>query len=206
MKFEIWAALILPLSVCIPPKMIQHETTQVDTPRAEQQMEQQVFEVFRDRLAGAKPLLGSGLSGLAHHLIQLCHYYHFDPTFVLAMIEVESGFRTDAVSPAGAMGLMQLMPSVAAQITSRQDIDQEESARLLSNPFTNLTIGIAYLDWLRRRYQGRSLYYTVAAYNIGPAKMDELLSRKDFKPVKTIKYYEAIQRQTRLLKERLLNV
>ena len=62
------------------------------------------------------------------------------------------------------------------------------------DPFTNLTFGVAYLAFLREHYRGLNPYYLLAAYNMGPAKMDELLSKKTFKPGKTKTYFEAIRR------------
>ena len=53
---------------------------------------------------------------------------------------------------------------------------------------------IAYLATLRDRYRDFTPYHLVAAYNLGPTRMDELLSRKSFKPVTTKKYYEDIRR------------
>jgi hypothetical protein len=46
---------------------------------------------------------------------------------------------------------------------------------------------------LRDKYEGLSPYYLVAAYNVGPGRMDELISQKFFKPVSTKRYYEAIR-------------
>lgn len=172
-----------------------------------------VVEILTDRI---DLLPKSQIPKLAHHLLQLCREYRFDPAFILSLIEVESGFRIRAVSPAGAIGLMQMMPSTAqvlgetvkkASQKDRKYIEFSQVSRaswkesqrsqvevLLKNPFINLELGMAYLAWLRDRYQGRSPYYLVAAYNVGPTKMDELLSRKRFKPDNTKRYYEAIRR------------
>jgi soluble lytic murein transglycosylase len=98
----------------------------------------------------------------------------------------------------GAVGLMQIMPATAEKIAASLELGfavrgtPMQSA--LFDPFVNLTVGIAYLAWLRDKYVGRSPYYLVAAFNIGPAKVDELLSRKSFEPVKTKKYYEDIRK------------
>lgn len=142
----------------------------------------------------------SQLPKLSRHLIDLCREYRFDPAFVLAMIEIESSFRIKAVSPAGAVGLMQLMPATAQVIGRTRFKDRwgkksaQEFERILRDPFVNLEFGVSYLAFLRDRYQGLSPYYLVAAYNVGPARMDELLSRKDFKPVNTKRYYDSIRK------------
>jgi soluble lytic murein transglycosylase-like protein len=150
---------------------------------------------------------------LARHLLALCKRHRFDPAFILALIEVESRFHIKIVSPYGAVGLMQVMPATAV-VASRKMRDRlgpigagldparrrrgetvlQAAHRILQDPFANLTYGIAYLSWLRDHYRGRSTYCLVAAYNVGPARMDELLSRKNFKPVNTKRYFDAIRR------------
>ena len=129
---------------------------------------------------------------LAQHLLGLCRAYRFDPAFILSMVQVESGFRVKIQSYAGAVGLMQLMPATAQVVAKRFGI-RYTGARSLQDPFTNLSIGVAYLYFLRQRYQGESPYYHIAAYNLGPAKLDELRSQKSFKPTNTKKYYEKIK-------------
>ena len=147
--------------------------------------ESRVVELFQDRLA---PVLGPGQAErLAGHLLSLCRRYRFDPAFVLSLIEVESQFRVRVVSPMGAVGLMQVMPALMG--------NRVAATHALMDPFTNLSVGMAYLARLRDRYRRLSPYYLVAAYNIGPGKMDHLLARPSFKPVKTKRYYEAIRRE-----------
>lgn len=175
--------------------------------------EANVVDVFNDRL---HLLPQSQIPKLAEHLLHLCREYQFDPAFILSLIEVESGFKSKAVSSAGAVGLMQMMPSTAQllgqtlkeasqrdQSYSRfskvshslwKEAERHQIVTLLKDPFVNLELGVAYLAWLRDRYTGRSPFFLVAAYNIGPSKTDELLSRKRFKPVNTKRYYEAIRR------------
>lgn len=75
--------------------------------------------------------------------------------FFQAMIRVESGYNTSAVSPAGARGLAQLMPGTADYL--RVDID---------NPLQNLDGGARYL--LEQMAEFGSLDLALAAYNAGP--------------------------------------
>lgn len=165
--------------------------------------ERRVSEILEDRLDSFPR---SEAPHLARHLLSLCREYRFDPSFVLALIEVESRFQIRALSPAGAVGLMQLMPGTALKVfhtESRFKTAQGlkkyaplrgKISRRLEDPYFNIEIGIAYLASLRDRYRDHSPYYLVAAYNVGPAKMDDLLSRKAFKPVNTRRYYNAIRR------------
>jgi soluble lytic murein transglycosylase-like protein len=136
---------------------------------------------------------------LAHHLVTLCQLYRLDPAFVLSMIQVESDFRVDAVSPMGAVGLMQLMPATAQVMMKEMHFrpagySKRGVQKVLMDPFTNLSLGVAYLAFLRDHYQAQPIFFRIAAYNLGPARTDELLSKRDFKPVITKKYYEAVQR------------
>lgn len=156
--------------------------------------EQRVTEVLRERL-DLFPV--SETPRLARHLIRLCRETRFDPAFILSMIEVESRFRIRIESPAGAIGLMQVMPATATVVARTflgERADRMDFQEALQDPFLNLQIGITYLAWLRDKYRDLSPFYLVAAYNAGPAKIDGLLSRKSFKPVNTKRYYEAIRR------------
>jgi soluble lytic murein transglycosylase-like protein len=80
-----------------------------------------------------------------------------DPELVMAVVGVESGFETRAVSPKGARGLMQLMPGTARELGVVDAFDAE----------ANLDGGSRYLQALLRRYGG-DLRRALAAYNAGP--------------------------------------
>ncbi len=80
---------------------------------------------------------------------------------VLAVIAVESDFQTRALSPKGAVGLMQLLPKTARLYGVRNPWD----------PYENLRAGVAHLAYLVRRYQG-NLRLALAAYNAGEDDVD----------------------------------
>lgn len=81
-----------------------------------------------------------------------------DGLLVAAIVEAESGFTPDAVSPRGAVGLMQLLPSTGALYGAPE----------LLGVSTNLEAGTRYLSWLLQEYDG-DLERALAAYNAGPA-------------------------------------
>ena len=83
-----------------------------------------------------------------------------DPALVAAVIEVESGFNRYALSPAGARGLMQLMPGTALRFGVSD----------VSDPVQNIAAGTLYLGQLIRQYSG-NLRYALAAYNAGEANV-----------------------------------
>ena len=78
------------------------------------------------------------------------------PALALAVISVESGGKVDALSHAGAQGLMQLIPDTAA----RFDVTDP------TNPSENIRGGIAYLDWLIKEFNG-DVALALAGYNAG---------------------------------------
>ena len=129
---------------------------------------------------------------LASHLLRVCATHHFDPAFILSMIDVESSFRVKARSPVGAVGLMQLMPATAAVVAKKFNL-RYTGARSLEDPYTNLSLGVTYLSYLREKFQANSPYYHVAAYNVGPARMRELMKQVNFRPEQTWVYYRKIK-------------
>ena len=84
--------------------------------------------------------------------------YGVDPKFVKAIIQAESAGNTNAVSPVGALGLMQLMPSTAA----RFGIKKHE----LFDPERNIEAGVRYISVLSRLFNGNPIK-VAAAYNAG---------------------------------------
>lgn len=96
-----------------------------------------------------------------------------EPALVLALIRQESGFNPVAGSPAGAVGLMQILPATAQRMAQRIGVPFDRF-RLVSDPSYNLRLGRAYLDELLGRYGG-AYPMALAAYNAGPARVDEWL-------------------------------
>ena len=111
--------------------------------------------------------------------------YGVEATLVHALISAESGYDPKAISPAGAIGLMQLLPATAR----RYGVEQAGS---LFDPRINLTAGIRHLKVLLKKY--RNISHALAAYNAGEGALDRqrrhityLESRKFV--VRAIKFY-----------------
>ena len=83
------------------------------------------------------------------------------PDLLRGIMKAESGFRPCAVSPKGAMGLMQLMPATAAQFNLEDPFDASE----------NVNVGARLLKELLGRYNG-NLALALGAYNAGPSRVD----------------------------------
>ncbi|MEI8396067.1 MAG: transglycosylase SLT domain-containing protein [Rhodospirillaceae bacterium] len=82
--------------------------------------------------------------------------YGLDPRLVLAVIQVESAFHTNAVSPKEAAGLMQLIPETAQRFGVRDVFD----------PAENIRGGMKYLRWLLAYFEG-DVTFALAGYNAG---------------------------------------
>jgi len=91
---------------------------------------------------------------------ELCEIYGVDPHLVRSVMQMESGGNPNAISRAGAIGLMQLMPGTAKGL----GVDPKD-------PHKNLEGGIKYLAQLSDKYNG-DLTKTLAAYNAGSGRVD----------------------------------
>ena len=130
------------------------------------------------RLDDALRVIGSAPAGQItpprlQHMQDMARIYGIDilretvgtrvsPALVLAVMAVESAGRADAVSHAGAAGLMQLMPATAARFGVSDRLRPAESIRG----------GVAYLDWLLQRFGGDPIL-ALAAYNAGEGSVDD---------------------------------
>jgi len=99
--------------------------------------------------------------------------YGVDTDFCYSMIKCESNFKPDAVSSAGAKGLMQMTPDTFAWVCGKL-YGYEVDGELLFDPETNIKCGIWYLSYLQQEFAGER--EVIAAYNAGPSHVKEWLS------------------------------
>jgi soluble lytic murein transglycosylase-like protein len=106
------------------------------------------------------------------------------PAIVHSIARAESGYREDAVSPKGAIGLMQLMPKTAAEL----DADPRD-------PVQNAEAGAKYLRDLLQKYENdpHQVSKAVAAYNAGPAAVDKYHGIPPYR--ETIQYVNRVLKQ-----------
>lgn len=122
--------------------------------------------------------------GIADHVREAAHRFGMPESWIYAVIRIESAGRIRAVSSAGAMGLMQLMPATWAR----------QRARLMlgSDPFDprdNIIAGTAYLREMYDRYGAVGF---LAAYNAGPGRYEEWRDRGRPLPLETRRYVASI--------------
>lgn len=103
--------------------------------------------------------------GIAPEVQRVARAYDIDPLLLHAIAHVESRHNPQAQSPAGALGLMQVMPATAR----RFGIDNPTSALL--DPTVSLEVGSAYLKSLQARF-GNNLALVLAAYNAGEGSVE----------------------------------
>ena len=92
---------------------------------------------------------------------------------VHAIMRRESEFEVTAISPAGARGLMQLMPATAQGVAAGLGVAHSTDA-LTADPDHNIRLGSAYLRDMVNRFDG-SYVLAIAAYNAGPGRVDDWL-------------------------------
>jgi soluble lytic murein transglycosylase len=112
------------------------------------------------------------LDEVARTVVGEADRHALEPSLVLAVMHVESRYYNFAVSPVGAMGLMQVMPETGEELAARLGI-RWTGPQTLFEPTVNIRLGVAYLRQLSDRYG--SLSTALAAYNWGPGRIDRRL-------------------------------
>ena len=98
---------------------------------------------------------------------------------IFATIKTESSFKSDAVSSAGAVGLMQMMPSTFEWLTSDEHLDEGLTADKLTDPEVSIRYGTYYLSYLAKKFDYN--WETVsAAYNGGEGRVATWLSDEKY--------------------------
>ncbi|MGH7293096.1 MAG: transglycosylase SLT domain-containing protein, partial [Myxococcota bacterium] len=126
--------------------------------------------------------------------IATAHRNHrVDPLHVLAVIQQESRFVSNAHGPGNSIGLMQVRPFVAADVARRHNIPWG-GAKTLLDPAANVQIGACYLGEMLEMYHDPAL--AIAAYNMGPYRVQRLVAQgRSPRPpylLSVLKHFQAI--------------
>jgi soluble lytic murein transglycosylase-like protein len=124
-----------------------------------------IRETIQKEKRTASPALSSqeledSVSTYDHWIKAACRKYSLDPALVKAVIHAESQFDPEAISPKGAIGLMQLHPITARELGVKDPF----------NPKYNIDGGVRYLRDLLKNFEGDQ-HLALAAYNAGPARV-----------------------------------
>jgi D-alanyl-D-alanine carboxypeptidase len=111
--------------------------------------------------------------------------FGIEEPLIREVMRQESGGREEAVSRAGAIGLMQVMPNTYDELRQRYKLGGDPF-----NPRNNILAGVAYLREMSDRF---GVADSLAAYNAGPGRLENHLSGDVSLPVETIKYVASIQ-------------
>jgi len=117
----------------------------------------------------------------AVHVADAARRFGIPEAWIWAVMRVESNGDSRAVSSAGAMGLMQIMPGTWANLRTRHGLGNDPY-----NVRDNIMAGAAYLRAMHDRYGNATAM--LAAYNAGPGRYDEYLSRGRPLPAETRAY------------------
>ncbi|MBK8629516.1 MAG: lytic transglycosylase domain-containing protein [Sphingomonadales bacterium] len=121
---------------------------------------------------------------IAAHVAEASQRFGMPENWIYAVMRVESGGRIGAVSSAGAMGLMQLMPGTWARQRARFGLGSDPF-----DPRDNIIAGTSYLREMYDRYGADGF---LAAYNAGPGRYEDYARRSRPLPAETVNYVARI--------------
>lgn len=145
---------------------------------------------FHDYQTG---LSASEIRRAAETIVEESTKTDIDRELVMAVIYTESGFNNFAVSPVGAVGLMQLMPATGRVLATELGIEWQ-GTRTLLDPISNVRMGTLYLAELRAKYGNWN--QALAAYNWGPGHIDRRIARGRALPVNYVRKVLASSQST----------
>lgn len=153
---SLWACLALPAQATPIPSLadVQTEAAVAELVMSLQGCTASLSAVERWRLAG---------------IIQReSEEQGYDPLFVVALIQVESGCSRSVRGPGGGVGLTQIQPSTARQVARDAELPWH-GAETLTRPAVNVELGIEYLAQLEDKFNDPLI--AMAAYNMGPGRV-----------------------------------
>ncbi len=137
-------------------------------------------------VAQSTPIVRPAAVGLhADHIAEASRRFGIPEHWIRAVLRAESAGDVQAISSAGAMGLMQVMPATWAELRARHGLGRDPY-----DPRDNILAGTAYLREMFDRYG--NVAAMLAAYNAGPGRYDEYLTNGRTLPAETRAYVAAL--------------
>ena len=109
-----------------------------------------------------------------NHIEEYSKKFNVPKYLVASVINIESGYDKNAISSAGAIGLMQLLPTTAYEIADKLDIDNFAKSDLYDE-ITNIKFGCYYLSYLLEYYD-QNIINALCAYNWGMTNVNKCLN------------------------------
>ena len=100
--------------------------------------------------------------------------YNVKPELIFAIIKAESGFNANVISPKGATGLMQILPSTADWLSKKLN----EPSYDLTDPNINIKFGTFYLSYLTEKFKNADI--VICAYNAGEGIVKKWLADSNY--------------------------
>jgi soluble lytic murein transglycosylase len=116
--------------------------------------------------------------GMMDRIVRLMGSERLNPYLVASIIREESMYDPKAISRAGAVGLMQVMPETGRWVAGQLGLKEFQPDQLFDQDL-NIKLGAWYLAHLLEQFKG-NLIFTIAAYNAGPEAVTEWIQRGDF--------------------------
>jgi len=170
-------------------KLIHYQQSRIE--QLEEKLK--ILDIIEDFQIGMRP---SEVGKLANVVYTESKKYGYDPLLLLALIQVESSFKKGEVSHMGAMGLMQVKPSIGSDVANRRGIDWNNRS-LLFEPDYNVELGSLYLFELVMRFG--DVKKAITAYNIGPTRLQRIQNMQKTPPkvylAKVLKKYKELKEE-----------
>jgi len=176
-KLALVGALFIPFLVTMESRP-QHETVAessilVPVPVAQKPPPRELLRIYSIVKSHRPDITEAEAWELSEVILEESAGYGLDPMLVLAVIDVESKFQYGAVSPAGARGIMQILPYVAKSLVQKIGLHQLSHSKsfrpeFLDDPVINIKLGVYYLHDLKKSF--RNLTHALTAYNMGPTE------------------------------------
>lgn len=112
-------------------------------------------------------------------IVRNANLYRVDPLLIASIIRVESNYKPTAVSPKGAVGIMQLMPDTAEWILGKENFGEISVDDVGRKADAGIRLGAWYIQELLRQFDG-NLVVSLAAYNAGPGNVRSWLGNKQW--------------------------